>query len=667
MSRGPGRATVSRQTEAVLGAAAAHVGAGRLRAGIKALEKHKPALEHPTGQNILGNAHLRAGRIDAALAAFDAAIAQAPRFAEAHCSRGVALQESGRMLEALAAFDQALALQPAYPLAHYNRGNVLKAQGRLDAAVRAYDHAVQMEPRFPEAHLNRGIALLSSGQSKPALAAFDRALALRPEWSEAVLGRATALERLHRPAEALAAIDPLLAAEPDNADALMVRGDALTHLKRGDEAMDSYSKCLDSLTDSTDGLIKRATALVALGRHDEALAVADRAIAAEGGAEAHMARAAALRELGRFTEQLDTLDTAATFGPPGEALHHARAVTLGELGRLDDADAAFEQAIAIGGSNARTRYNRSLLLLHRGDFERGWAEHERRLELPDFAHAPAGSTPRWSGEAITGKSLLVYAERGIGDAIQMLRYLPQLATTRANLTLAVHPALKRLVTSSFTGLDITDLDAAPKDFDRQVSLMSLPHIFQTRVDTVPVPIPYLDAEDALVEKWRDRIGGDGFRIGICWSGDPDHQADRGRSIPLTAFAPLAAIPGVRLISLQAINGLDQLADLPSDMSVETLGDDIADNPDGLAEIAAVTAALDLVISADTAVAHLAGALGRPTWTGIRFQPEWRWPEGKSEPPWYPTMWLFRQPAIGDWAGVINDMSTYLSKHVGAAR
>lgn len=665
MSLRPARVTTSRQTEEILAKAAGHVSAGRLRAGIKALEKHRPALEHPAGQNILGNAHLHAGRLDAALAAFDAAIAIAPQFAEAHCSRGVALQQSGQLLEALAAFDQALALRPAYPLAHFNRGNVLAAQRRLDAAITAYGHAVQMEPRFAEAHLNRGVALLAAGRAKPALAAFDHALALRPEWPEATLGRASALERLHRPADALAAADVVLEAESDNAEALMVRGDVLSTLKRDEDAAEAYEKGLAVLPDSVEGLVKRAAALSALDRHDDALAAADRAIAADGGADAHMARAAALRGLGRLAEQRDALDTAATFGVPGEALHHARAVALSELGQLDKASAAFEQAIAASSDNARSRYEYALLLLHRGDFERGFAEHERRLVLPEFAFAAAGETPRWAGEPIAGKSLLVHAEQGIGDAMQMLRYLPQLAATRAKLTLAVQPALTRLVASSFTGIDIVDLNAVPDGFDRAVSLMSLPHIFETRADTVPGPIPYLDAEAALVEKWRDRIGGNGFRIGICWAGNSDHRADPYRSIPLAAMASLAAVPGVRLISLQALHGLDQLDTLPDGMAVETLGPEITENPDGLAEIAAATGALDLVISADTAVAHLAGALGRPVWTGIRFQPEWRWLEGRSEPPWYPTMWLFRQPALGDWGSVFADMAAYLAKHVGA--
>ncbi|WP_421725747.1 tetratricopeptide repeat protein [Bauldia sp.] len=664
MNRQPARAPISKQTTEVLTLAAGHVGAGRLRAGIKALERHRPALSHPAGQNILGNAHLHAGRLDAALKAFDAALALAPQFAEAHCSRGVALQEQGRFDEALAAFDRALALKPAYPLAHYNRANVLQALRQYDKAVIAYDHAVQMEPRFGEAHLNRGVTLLAVGKPQPAVLAFDKALRARPGWSEALLGKATALARLHKPAETLAAADQVLAREPDNTEALSLRGDALTRLKRADEAEGAYREALELLseTDAT-ALVRRATVYSAIGDPEAALAAADQAIAQSETAAAHMARAEALRHLGRLDDQLAAFDKAVTLEPPTATLHHGRGVVLGELGRLDEAETAFADAVALEPGNPRLRTDRALLMLHRGDYQAGWAEHEQRLRLPEFAFG-GGKVQRWTGESIAGKSLLIHGEQGLGDTIQMLRYLPKVAESRAKLTLALPPALRRLIASSFTGLDIIKDDAVSEGFDFAVSLMSLPHLFDTRADTVPGPIPYLEAEPDLVAKWQQRIGTDGFRIGICWAGNPDHRADRYRSIPLAKFAPLAAVPGVRLISLQAMHGLDQLDALPEGVAVESLGPEVTDNPDGLAEIAAAMGALDVVISADTAVAHVAGALGRPVWTAIRYQPEWRWPEGKSEPPWYPTMWLFRQPAVGDWDSVFAEMAAYLAKHMG---
>lgn len=648
------------QIDDVLAAAAGLVGSGKYRIAIRQLTRNDAALKHPTGQNILGNAYLRSGKPDEALAAFDAALALAPQFPEAHCSRGVALQEAGRQDEALAAFDRAIALRAAYPLAHFNRGNALKALGRAEQAVMAYDRAGRLEPAFGEAHLNRGFALLGLGKAGEALKAFDLALRLRPEWSEANLGRGTALERLHRPAAALAAVDAVLAGDPDNGDALVVRGNALTALRRTKEARAAHERSLAVLADTPDGLVSRASVLASLDRYEEALAAASDAVERGAGPDGHFARASALRGLDRFAEQLEALDTAVSLGKPGGAIHRARAVALAELGRFDEADAAFEQAVTLDPGDARTQFDHSHLLLHRGDFERGLTAHEFRLRLPNFAFGDR-ATPRWQGEAIGGKRLLVHAEQGLGDAIQMLRYLGRVVETGATVVLAIPAPLRRLVATNFPDIEIRDMGGDYADFDLQVSLMSLPHVFATRLETIPAEIPYLVAEDDLVAKWQERIGTTGFRIGICWSGNPDYRADRHRSIPLASFAPLAVNPEVRLISLQAMHGLDQLADLPEGMAVEDQGSEISDNPDGLSEIAALMGSLDLVVSADTAVAHLAGALGQPGWTAIRFQPEWRWLEGRSEPPWYPTMWLFRQPSLGDWDSVFAEMGRYLDK------
>jgi len=652
-----------RPVEAVLAAAAGHVAAGRFGTAIRQMEKDGAALRHPTGQNILGNALLGSGKPEAALAAFDAALAIAPQFPEAHCNRGVALQELGRLDEALAALDRALALRAAYPLACFNRGNVLRVMGRPDDSLVAFDRATGLEPRLAEAHLNRGFVLLDLGRRMDALDAFDVALRLRPGWGEAAAGRAAALGRLHRPAEALGAIDVALAADRANPDWLAIRGDALTALRRQEEARAAYDAVLASLPESVSGFVRRSKVLVDLQRFAEALAAADRAVDMGAGAEGHFARARALRGLDRPTEELSALDATLQLGKTGSAIHHARALALMELGRDREALAAYEAALAADPDDAQIHFDMGHLILYYGDFARGWEAYDQRVRIPGYAaRLAAPGVPRWSGGDISGKRLLVHAEQGLGDAIQMLRYLDRVAETGATASLAVPPALQRLAGHSFPQFEVIGGERESGGFDAQVSLMSLPFIFGTRLDTIPAKVPYLAAEEDLVAKWRQRIGTEGFKVGICWSGNPEYGGDRYRSIPLAAFAPLGAFPGLRLISLQAIHGLDQLRELPAGLTVEDLGDEIANNPDGLAEIAGLMASLDLVISADTAVAHLAGALARPVWTAIRFQPEWRWLEGRSDPPWYPTMWLFRQPAIGDWESVFAEMSRYLERH-----
>ena len=276
------------------------------------------------------------------------------------------------------------------------------------------------------------------------------------------------------------------------------------------------------------------------------------------GADGHFARASALRGLDRFDEQLEALDTAVALGKAGGAIHRARAVSLAELGRFDEAGAAFEQAVALDPGDARTQFDYGHLLLHRGDFERGWAAHEFRLRLPNFAFGDR-ATPRWQGEDIAGKRLLVHAEQGLGDAIQMLRYLGRVAETGATVG-AGDPGA-----AAAAGGPELSRHRDPRH-GRRPRRLRLPGVADEPAACLRDAARDDPGDGALsgrrggtrIAKWRERIGTGGFRIGVCWSGNPDYRADRYRSIPLASFAPLTVNPDVRLISLQALHGLDQL-------------------------------------------------------------------------------------------------------------
>ena len=273
---------------------------------------------------------------------------------------------------------------------------------------------------------------------------------------------------------------------------------------------------------------------------------------------------------------------------------------------------------------------------------------------------------QWQGEPLAGKRLVVYSERGIGDTFQFVRYLRLLAATGARITLAVPEACRRLLAANFPSIGAGSIEVALRiDCDYHVSLLSLPAIFNTTLESVPRDVPYLSADAALVAKWRQLLGSEGFRVGIAWQGNPSYQRDRERSIPLINYAPLAAVPGVRLISVQAMSGLDQLDALPAGMKVERLGDELENNPDGFRQMAAVMPGLDLVITSDTAQAHLAGALGRPVWLATARHPDWRWMLGREDSPWYPTMRLFRQETAADWPGVFARMARELAAVVAA--
>jgi hypothetical protein len=306
--------------------------------------------------------------------------------------------------------------------------------------------------------------------------------------------------------------------------------------------------------------------------------------------------------------------------------------------------------------------NRAIAALLTGDFATGWPDYEYRLDEKNGAKRKfIAHRPVWGGECIERKRLIVYEEQGLGDIIQFSRYLNRLSEMGADVTFLVRPSVHRLLRPFTTAVRLVEKQPPGERFDVQCALLSLPGAFRTTVNTIPSDVPYLTAEEALVAKWRQQIGMQGLKIGIAWQGNPAGRIDRGRSIPLRCFRPLLETPNVRLISLQKTHGLEQLADLPAGMRVESLGEEFDSGPDAFIDTAAVMASLDLIVTSDTSVAHLAGALGRPVWVGLKWAPEWRWLLDRSDSPWYPTMKLFRQPKREDWDSVFSDMTSDLAQ------
>jgi tetratricopeptide (TPR) repeat protein len=648
-----------------LAAAIGHIQAGDLDQAAAVLHAAGgAALKNPVGRNIMGDIRLRQGRPRDALREFDAAVRMASAFPEAHCNRGVALQALGRLADALAAEDRALALRPNYATAHFNRGNILRGLRRTDDAIAAYDRALKAQPTYPEALVNRGIALLDRKRAVDALNDFRRALAQQPGYAAAHVGAANAYSYLKQVDEALAQIDKVLANDPENRSALLAKVSTLSEGKRAEEALALVDGMLSR--DAADVVvhISHARVLAELNRFADALAAADIAVnSAPENSEAHLARGTALGRLGRYDESSKALDLAERLGASGPVLHHARATVFANLGRYDEALAAYDRIIGDDPDDVLARYYRCFVLLARGDYEAGWAAQEWRLKGANF-HRPEllKLAPLWKGEA--GSKVLLYSEQGAGDAIQFVRYAPQVAARGARVSIVVHESLRRLFAANFPDMDVSNDIGMRTGFDYQAPLMSLPHIFRTHSEAaIPRDVPYLAADPERVAKWSARLGGEGFKIGISWQGNSDYPGDQFRSIPLAEFAPLAAVPGVRLISVQALWGLDQLHSLPAGMVVETLGEELVNNPDGFREMAAVIANLDLMIVSDSAPAHLAGALGRPVWVALAKHPDWRWMTGRSDSPWYPTMRLFRQKAAGDWAGVFAEIAAALGNDV----
>ncbi len=380
-------------------------------------------------------------------------------------------------------------------------------------------------------------------------------------------------------------------------------------------------------------------------------------------ADLHNLLGLALKELERPEDAMAAYGRAIDINPGHTEAHVNLGAALHDLCRLKEAGESFRRALDIDPGYAAAHDNLGMTLLLDGQFKEGWAEYTWRSGQDVLLSGDRVlDKPFWDGSDLDGKTLLLFAGQGLGDTIQFFRYLPKVAAKGGDVILQCPAPLMRLLKAAPAAAGIrlvTEIGDAP--FDLQAPLHSLPHLFESDMETIPADVPFLAAEDERVGDWRDRIGGNGFRIGIGWQGNPTYKADRNRSIPLRFFEPLAKVPNVRLISLQKVNGLEQLETLPRGMTVETLGDDFDDGEDAFIDTAAVMMILDLIITSDTAIAHLAGALAKPVWTLLPWVPDWRWLLDRDDSPWYPTMRLFRQPAAGDWDAVFKDLGKALGQ------
>jgi hypothetical protein len=402
-----------------------------------------------------------------------------------------------------------------------------------------------------------------------------------------------------------------------------------------------------------------------MGRYEQALQDYRQAIALDPGfANAHNNLGNVLYDLGRMDEALLQLQRAIELQPGFPEAYGNRGLVLQDTRRFDAALEAYDTAIAHRQTYAEAYKRRATLRLLQGDYRRGWEDYETSLlHARRHADGPLQDIAYWAGQPLRGKSILLSEPSGLGDTIQFWRFLPQIAAMGARISFLGLERMFRLLRSSPWAVRMLSERPAGEAFDYRCELWSLPRLLRTGLDDIPDAVPYLAADPDATARWSQWLGAGHFNIGVCWQGNPDRKIDAGRSIPLAAFAPLARVPGVRLVSLQKNFGLEQLDRLPAGMTVLDPGPEFDAGSDAFIDSAGLMQALDLVVTSDTSLAHLAGALGRPTWVGIKYAPEWRWLLDRPDSPWYPTLRLFRQPRQGDWAGVFDAMADALEKLV----
>jgi tetratricopeptide (TPR) repeat protein len=568
-----------------------------------------------------GVQHHTAGRFADAEAMYLKALDRAPNEPAALHLFGVLRHQQGRNAEALELVRRAVRLSPNDADAHVNLTSICRAVGDVEGAVTAGNRATQLSPRSPEAWNNLGLALKMNKWHAQALDALRRALQLRPNYVEAITNIGNTLNEMGRHDEAIAAHQAAMRIRP-SASSLFNIGLALRGAQRVEEA-------LQALTSASRAEPNNAEFAATLGDQ--------------------------LLEMQRYEQAIQAYRSASRINPNLARIFNNYGFALRELNRIDEAVAAHTQGLQLAPASADAHFNLALSLLWAGDYENGWREHEWRWQSTGFTSAPRDlSQPVWDGSTDpAGRSILIHAEQGFGDTLQFVRYAPLLAPRGAKVIVESQPQVTRLL-RSLPGVDkvVSRGDALP-EFDLRVAMMSLPYAFRTTLETVPTNIPYLTPDLNDVERWRSRVEKEEdpgqLKLGLAWAGNPNRALDTTRSIALKQFAPLADVPGVRLYSLQKLLGSEQVATAPASMRTIDYTSELND----FADTAALIANLDLVASIDSAVAHLAGAMGKPVWVVLPFAGGWRWLTDRTDSPWYPTARLFRQPTPGDWTSVIH--------------
>jgi tetratricopeptide (TPR) repeat protein len=644
----------------------------------------------------LGNAFLAQDKFDRAIDCYRQALALKPDHSIAHYNLSIAFQALGKLPESVDSYVRALEPRPDYAVAHYNLGNTLRAQGKLDLAAASFQRAIQLNPEHAEAHNNLGNAFLAQKKLHEAVNCFHRALELKPSFAEAHSNLGNALLAQGKPGEAIPAYRRALELNADLAEVHHNLGNALQALENTNDAIDCFRRALALEPQLPEAHMNLGNALQAQGKLDEARAAHYRALelkpdyaeahynlgnvlqaqgqAAEAvpfyrkalelrpdDAGTHNNLGAALRTLGRLYDAVAAYRRALELKPQDAGSHNNLAAALQLQGNLDEALAFYNSALDLDPNHAGAHYNRSMLVLSRGDFERGWPEYEWRWkigQLPDRVFPQ----PLWDTSPLGERTMFLHVEQGFGDTFQFIRYAALLKKQNPAATVIAEcqPPVKKLL-ARCPGFDqlIAEGDKLPA-FDVYSPLITLPRLLATTLETVPGDVPYLFADPTLNERWRNRLASvRGFRIGINWRGRHGHGEFRKRDIPEEYFAALAKIPGVALVRLQKGDAGDNLARYGDQTTIFDPGPDFDTTAGPFMDTAALMMNVDLVISSDTSVPHLAGALGVPIWLALPFASDWRWLLDRHDSPWYPTMRLFRQESPGDWSSVFAEIQVAL--------
>lgn len=614
--------------------------------------------------HLLGMIEYQAGHRETAVKMIRKAMAINKNEATYHSNLGIVLQAQGKLDEAASCYKRALALKPNYPEALGNLGAALQILGKLDEAVACYERALLLKPDSVEAHGNLGAALQLQGKLDEAVACQERALALKPDCAEAWFNLGNTRKKQGNLDEAIACFQRGLAIKPNSADGCYNLGNTLQDAGKLDEAVACYRRALTLKPEFAEAHSNLGNTLNAQGRLDEAIAHHKCAVALKPELpDSHYNLGNALQADNRLDEAVACYERSLALKPDFAKAHHNLGCARWASGNLDEALVLYRRALAFQPDFAQARFGESLAQLYLGDFASGWRKYEWRWQTKEHdTRMRSYPQPLWTGEKLASGQLLIWREQGVGDEIMFAGLIPDVIRTGNRCVLDCDARLKTLFARSFPNIDVVSTGDPSHDFELDFAAHlpcgSLPSLFRvTDAAFAATTSPYVIADPVARDCFKNQYS-DGRRlVGLAWY-TKNKKTGRNRSIDLSLFASLFARPDIRLVSLQygnhdALEAQAALAGAPIfvDRSVNQFSD--------IDRFAAQIAAMDMVITIDNSTAHLAAALGVPTWVLLPFAPDWRWLHAREDSPWYPTMRLFRQPRIGDWQSVIQKVQSCL--------
>lgn len=622
-----------------------------------------PALTPQAIDNLVDQAiaALERGLLEQAQSGFQTVLQHDPQQFDSLHLLGVIAMRQGHLPQAIELISQAVGIYQDVPEAYTNLAIACMESKQPEQAVAHFDQAIALEPTNAELHFAKGNALMALQRPAEALACFKQTLTLQPGHVAALVNRGYVLATLQRHTEAIADYERAIALQPKRVKAWIGKADSLTTLKRYDEALAQYDWALSLQSDQFQAWTHRGNVLLKLKRPIEAITSHEQALKLSPQHPAVLTNlAGALREAERWDEALVRCDQALAIDPKLAEAHMNRGSVLMDMGRLGPAREAFAQVIALQPDNADAQWGQGWCDMLAGDWARGLPQLEWRWKKDSFTSKPRDFTqPLWQGDAdLKGRTILLHAEQGLGDTIQFCRYALLLVEQGARVLLEVQPTLKSLMATLHPDVQVLGRDEGPLPaFDYHCPLMSLPLAFKTTPDTAPTSGAYLRATPERLQTWSQRLGPrTQSRVGLVWSGNAAHNNDHNRSITLAAM--MAALPkGPQYFCLQKDIRDSDLATLKEHPEVTLLTEALQTMDD----TAALIGLMDQVISVDTSIAHLAGALGKPTSVLLSKMPDWRWLLGRADTPWYGATRLCRQSTWGQWAEPLQEVAQTLAR------